>query len=391
MRQSALWIIAVTTALAPMSAIAQRESETSAFGPRSTFMVTGYGFVNAVSPEDHISSFAAGFNPIFLWKAQHRLFFEAEVEFELEEGTTNVGLEYGQVWWFASNYMIFGGGKFLSPTNNFVERLHPTWINKLPTMPLGVSGHGGGVPLIASTQIGVQARGGVPAGPIKLTYAVYVANGPRLNTEEEGIVDSTAVVEGGHEHEAMSPGTLNFSNTSDNNSDKAIGGHVAILPTPNLEIGYGFETAQVGDDDSEFEDVRSLSHSVDLTYINDTDVIKGRVDVRGQFVWLDVDNPNIDPLEYDNQSSAWYAQIAYQPARIANAIVSRIELVFRYDQIDLPEDAELNEDSSRITGGVNYWFTSSGVFKFAFERMTTEHEDGDLKENTVIGQMALGF
>lgn len=385
MRQFVLWAIVTSTLVAaPMHA---RSQGTSAIGPRSTFLVSGYGFVNAVDSDEHNSSFTAGFNPIFLWKAENKLLFEAELEFELENGATEVVLEYGQVWWLASNYLMFGAGKFLNPANNFMDRLHPTWINKLPTMPLGMSGHGG-VPLIASTHVGAQARGAFPVGSSKLTYSVYVANGPTLNSED---VHDDAGGEDGHAHGVTTPGTLNFGVAGDNNGDKGVGGRVAIQPIPELEVGYGVETAKVGDDGTVFEDVRYVNHSADLAYVRDTDAVKGQVDVRGQFVWLGVDNPNEHPLEFENESLAWYGQIAYQPTKTSNAIVSSTEIVFRYDQVDLPENAPISEDQSRFAVGVNYWFTASGVFKIAFESMKTEHEDGDETENTVIGQMTLGF
>lgn len=386
MRHLALWALATTVTLGAMPAYAQTEGA-SAFGPRSTFLVSGYGFVNAVNSHQRPSSFSVGFNPIFLWKAEDKLFFESELEVELQDGATEVGLEYAQLWWLAGNYVMFGGGKFLNPANYFMERLHPTWINKLPTMPLGMSGHSG-VSLIASTHVGAQVRGGIPIGPRKLTYTIYIANGPSLNAEDEH--DTTATV-GGHGHGAESPGTLNFSNTSDNNGDKAIGGRIAVFPLPELELGYGFESAAAGGSGTEFEEVRSINHVADLTYVRSSGAVQGLIDVRGQFVWLGVDNPNLHPLEFVNESWAWYGQIAYRPTKVAQAIISNTEIVFRYDQIDLPEGAPLNEDQSRIAVGLNYWFTPSGVFKFAYERTTTQHKDGDETQNTVIGQMTLGF
>jgi hypothetical protein len=387
MRHVALWVTAMTVTLGAIPAYAQTESA-SAFGPRNTFLVSGYGFANAVTSDQRASSFSVGFSPIFLWKAQDKLFFEGELEFELEDGATEVGLEYAQIWWLANNYLMFGAGKFLNPTNYFMERLHPTWINKLPTMPLGMSGHAT-VQLIASTQVGAQVRGGIPIGPTKLTYAVYFANGPNLNTEDEH--GDAAEEEGGHGHGASTPGTLNFSSGSDNNGDKAVGGRVAIQPLPELEIGYGIESAKVGGNDTEFKEIRSINHSADLNYVRSSDAVKGSIDVRGQFVWLGVDNPNLHPLEFENESSAWYGQFAYRPTKVTNAIVSNTEIVVRYDQIDLPASAPINEDQYRFAVGLDYWFTASGIFKLAFERITTRHEDGDETENVVIGQMTLGF
>ncbi len=401
MRPIVYWILATMIALGSTSAFAQSSGESSSFGPRNTFLVSGYAFVNAVNPEDGKSSFGTGFSPIFLWKSQDKLLFESELEFEQEDGATEVTLEYAQIWWLASDYLMLGAGKFLNPNNHFMERLHPTWINKLPTMPFGVSGHGG-VQLLAGTQLGAQLRGGMPLGSGKFTYSVYVSNGPSLNAEEDHEEDpamtsvpgpraSAASEEEEAGHGVSSPGTLNFSNTSDNNDDKAYGGRIAFLPVPELEVGYGFETAQAGDDGTEFSNVRTLNHSADLSYVRTSKALKGRVDLRGQFIFLDVDNPDAHPLEFENESVAWYGQVAFQPTNVGNSILSNTEIVFRYDQIDLPEDAPLNEDRSRISVGLGYWLTPSAVVKVAFEAVTTDHEDGDETLNTIIAQMTMGF
>tara|TARA_R110002094_G_scaffold175376_5_gene155796 strand:+ start:933 stop:1472 length:540 start_codon:yes stop_codon:yes gene_type:complete len=100
----------------------------------NAFYVTGYtstGFTNRVGED---SSFGATFAPIFLWKVGDNLFFEAELEVELEGAETEVGLEYAQLSYLVNDYLTVGVGKFLNPGNYFMERLHPSWINsKRPT------------------------------------------------------------------------------------------------------------------------------------------------------------------------------------------------------------------------------------------------------------------
>ena len=363
---------------------------------RTNFLVSGYGFVNFENEDGSPSNFESGFNPIFLWKLNDRIFFEGEVEFELEDGGTNVGLEYAQMFYVLNDYITVGGGKFMSPTNNFMERLHPTWINKLPTMPLGLSGHGG-VPLLASTQIGVQARGGIDAGSGKFTYAVYVSNGPTLNVETTP--DTLAVLgknaqegeEEGHGHGVSANGTLNFSNTSDNNDNKAVGARISFIPFAQLEVGFGIESAAVGAKDTPFSDVKALTNTVDLALTRDLSFLKGRIDLRGQYVWLNIDNPDTHPLEFENKSTAGYAQLAYRPADVESEFLKNIELVARFDRLDLPEAAPLNIDQERVSLGLNYWVAPSTVFKIAYESKTLTHEDEEETENVLIGQFSIGF
>jgi len=374
--------------------------------PSHKFLLSGYGFTNLEKEENGDAQFEVGFNPIFLWSINNQILFESELEFELEDNSTVVALEYAQILYIANAYMTFGVGKFLSPNNIFSERFHPAWINKLPNMPLGLSSHGS-AQLLSGTQVGLQIRGGIPAGSMKFVYAVYVSNGPALNTEEEihdttglpksnnsGSSFSTITSEGGGEegdHGVAATGTLSFANIPDNNSDKGIGGRIGFLPVPELEIGYGLETARVGTDDTEFSGVRSFNNVVDLSYVQDLKSLSGRIDIRSQLTWLNVDNPGIDHLNYDNKSTAWYAQLAYQPYYVESSFLKNIELVARYDQIDLPEEAELNIDQKRITVGLNYWLNHSTVFKFAYGNTTSQHEDKSESESTFIFQLAMGF
>jgi hypothetical protein len=356
--------------------------------PSHKFLLSGYGFTNLEIEGDNSAQFEIGFSPIFLWSINNNILFESELEFELEDNSTGVVLEYAQIMYIANAYMTFGAGKFLSPNNIFSERYHPSWINKLPNMPLGLSAHSG-AQLVAGTQVGLQVRSGIPVGSTKFVYALYVSNGPALNIDE---VDEDPHVEGEEEGEHHGvTGPLSFSNIPDNNSDKAIGGRIGFLPVPELEIGYGFETARVGTDDTEFSDVRSFNNVVDLSYVQDIKSLAGRFDVRSQFTWLNVDNPGIDHLNYENNSTAWYAQLAYQPYYIESSFLQSLEFVVRYDQLDLPEGAELNIDKKRIAGGVNYWINHSTVLKFAYESTTSEHEEGNETESAFIVQVAMGF
>ncbi|MCZ6765925.1 MAG: hypothetical protein O7D32_03250 [bacterium] len=362
-------------------AFAQDSRSGTSFTDQSKFMLAGFGFVNAVDQKGEISSFQMGFNPILLWQPSRKFFFESELEFAIEEGVTEVTLEYAQLLFLANRYVTFGGGKFLNPTNVFMERLHPAWINKFPDMPFGLGGHSG-VPILASTQVGVQARGGISMGSIRFGYAAYMSNGPSIVVEEEAGE--------GHAHGSAGVGTANFNNTSDNNGDKAFGGRVAVLPWRTLEIGYGFETAAVGDASTEFKDVRSRNNVVDLNYVDDLSFLRGRLDVRGQVVWLDIDNPDVHPLEFDNSSVAGYGQLAFRPG-IGKAFVQNFEFVARYDFQDLPSQVEENVDVERISLGLNYWFSPAGVLKMAVENITRKEMLGDENDYRVVGQFSLGF
>ncbi|HJX25937.1 MAG TPA: hypothetical protein VJ252_07250, partial [Chthoniobacterales bacterium] len=100
------------------------------------FLLAGYGTAGFTARSGEDPFFDAAFNGIFLWKLTDRLFFEGELEFEFENGETTTNLEIAQASYLLNDYMTIGVGRFLNPTNYFVERQHMNWVNKFPDKPL---------------------------------------------------------------------------------------------------------------------------------------------------------------------------------------------------------------------------------------------------------------
>lgn len=355
--------------------------------PRTGVMISGYATVDFESIDGSDSTFGAKFAPILLVKQGDNLLFEGELEFELEDSETEANLEYAQILWLANDYLTIGAGKFLNPMNYFSERIHPGWINKLPNAPLPF-GHGGA--LMAGAQLGVQARGGVPVGDMRLSYAVYLSNGPSIVIEEEDDDDGDGHGEEEEEegHGALRNGSLDFDNFDDRNNNLAVGGRIGFSPIPGLEIGYGIEFAQVTPSDSEFDDIDALTQSIDFSYVRSSDALRGIIDARGQFVWVDIDNPHMEPLDFNNESSGGYVQIAYRPLNVNNEFLRNLEPVCRYDWLDLPSGYP---DQSRFTIGLNYWLNASTVIKAAVEFREEDDEHGTENYTGFRVQAAMGF
>jgi hypothetical protein len=267
----------------------------------------------------------AEFNPLFVWKLGDKLLFESELEITLQNGDTHVELATAEMSYVLNDYMTIGAGKFLNPMNYFDERLHPQWINKLPDRPLAV--HDG---LLPESELGRQVRGVIPIGPTKLEYAAFVANAPDLVTTPSSPPDLSDV------------GTLDFDNFSNHGGHIAVGGRLGLLPIPGLGIGYGFQTASVGSGKSS---VRALLQSVDFSYVRDSDLLKGLLNLHAQWVWSNVGRKVYDPdgsqgfgpLTFNNNRNGGYAQISYRPTKLANSFLRRLEPVFRFDILSKPE------------------------------------------------------
>lgn len=337
------------------------------------FLLTGYTFGGFEAADGEDSTFSAGFSPIFLWKLSDDLFVEGELEVELEGDEAEFGLEFAQMSYVINDNLTFGMGKFLNPANPFAERLHPAWINKLPDKPLAFSEYR----MQASALLGAQLHGVSEIGSQKLTYAVYVSNGP-------SVVDD----------DPSGFGTLEFSNYEDLNDNKAVGGRLACFLLPELEVGYSAEFSQVTPTGSDAADADALIQSVDLNYV--TDVAMGTLDVRGQWVLSSVDDVTYDPsgaqgfgpATLDNDRNGGYVQVAYRPSEFESAFLRDVEGVVRYDTVDLPAGAPEGGDRSRVTFGMNYWLSPSSVFKLA---LRLDDRDGGGDSDAVLFQWATGF
>lgn len=346
----------------------------NSFEPSKTqFMLRGYGHTgfDYLSSGDETESTFVGsaFAPIFLYKHSDRLMFEAELEFELEGNGLKTGLEYADVMYVLNDNMTIRAGKFLLPFGTFMERLHPAWINRLPTRPLGF-GHDGIAP---SSGIGVELRGAFDLGGPRMTYSAYITNGPRLNDGSE---------------EPEEAGLLMFSNYEDMNLSKAIGGRIGVLPFADSSVELGvsaYTTNGTGDHDSEYEDVGAFLYALDFSLVKQIPELGGIFDVKAQFNSSNVDTAtylemhedgDVEAYSFDNQSNSFYSQLSYRPTMSESSFIKNLELVARYSDFNAPEGAEWEEKSTQYAFGLNYWLTWRSVVKLSYQTMQTEGGHG---------------
>lgn len=399
-------------------------------------LLSGYADAGFTDRKGENSSFSASFNPLFLWKLNDRLLFEGEVELGLEGSATDVGLEYAQTSYLLNDHLTLGVGKFLTPFGTFSERLHPTWINKLPDAPLTLQHHGGIAPM---TSLGAQLRGGLAAGRSKFNYSFYVSNGPRLNVGDGGFTPTAdddhddeaahedAAVDDDHDevgglsalsqirltsadhedegdeqsdeeigHDAAGLGSLDFENYENFGDNKAVGGRFGYLPIPELEVAYSFQYARMDAQGTSQDQANALLQAVDLSYIRDSERLRGTLDLRTQWMWSLVDDLTYvsdgEPIFFENDQQGGYMQVAYRPSKLDHRFLKNYEGVVRWDLIDQPGGAPGEIDQERWTFGLNYWFNPNTVVKAAYQ--FGEREDGHGDEQSFHGvllQAAMGF
>lgn len=322
---------------------------------RSGFQLTGYaslGYSDAASEDSTFD--AVKFAPILQYGYSDILQFDAEIEFEIEaDGETEIALEYAAANLFLNDYMALVMGKFLSPIGQFRQNYHPSWINKLPSEPVGF-GHDGAAPI---ANVGAALRGGLPkVFGIRHNYTLYVSNAPTLS-------DNDGEVEIGTE-----------GSTSSNSTPLNIGGRYAIDPISGMEVGVSGAYGQIAELNATGDHLRSRDYRVygaDITYN-----ITG-FDLRGEYVAQDIDDDPASLIE-GGIWEAWYVQAAYQISAV------HLEPVIRYGAYTNPD-----LDRKQTAVGLNYLFANNIIAKIAYEFNNVK--DSTENDDRFLAQFAFGF
>ncbi len=337
----------------------------------------GFATVNYQDRQNTDSTFGGMIAPILLWKPTDRLFFEAEVHIALGETESHLDLGYAHLSYLVNDYLTVGAGKFLLPFGTFQERLHPSWINKLPTAPMATG-------LLGESGLGVQARGGMSIGSSKINYVVYYINGPSFQETRQ------------------LAGSLAFNRNADNNNSKSFGGRFGFLPIPEMELGVSLLRGRVGNSGSANNKVDSLAVGVDFAYAREFEAIKGRLDLRGEFTWVDTDDVifagPFNAFTFDNKRHGWYVQAAYRPTLMDVKLGDQIELknlefIIRYDSVRKPGPSKqgfdrAGIDRNQITLGLDYWIKPNVVLKTAY---VFDNAHGDRDQDGFFVQLGIGF
>ena len=148
-------------------------------------------------------------------------------------------------------------------------------------------------------------------------------------------------------------------------------------------------------------------YAVDLSLTKNIGFLKGVVDIKAQWNWINVDNANylangehddegeehLDEHEdglaqeytFDNKSQAYFGRISFRPSFVGNSFLRNLEFVGRHSATKLPAGALWGKDERRLTIGVNYWLDWRTVLKVAYQFVSDspheENEHGDQHSN----------
>jgi len=381
----------------PGLAGAQVASDRGAFDAleQGRFAFAGYGDVTYVDPDGGDSAFKSKVAPIALIQLNEKIHIEIEVEISVDEdGETETELEYGNIHYFMADSTVLTAGKFLLPFGQFGPNLHPSWINKLPSVPLVYGGHGGNgiatplMPILSDNGAGFQQTFVFGNGS-RLFFDGYVVNGPSiakhdeaadddhdefedvLDEHDEEAADDDHAEEEGHA-DSLFP-EVDFEATSgDNNNDKAFGGRLAYAWLPEFELGLSYYSGAYDDDG----DLDFTAYGVDLNYVSTY------FTVRGEYIDTETEAFDDDGAKEDFERDGWYLQGSWYLKQTGIAFLAPVEVVIQRSEINKFDGAE------RWAFGLNYWLTPNAVFKLSIDE--TELDNGE-DETRFIAQIAYGF
>jgi len=327
---------------------------------KSGFQLAGYSSFDWADTQGEDNEFnGVKFAPIFLYQYGQLFQFEGEVEMKVkDDGTTDTELEYATGTLFLNDYMGLQMGKFMSPLGQFVQNLHPSWINKLPSTPVGF-GHDGAAP---TSNVGVALRGGLPKiANIRSNYALFISNAPTFGVADDGDIGIDA-----------------SGKTTSSDVSKTWGGRFAVDPLSGMEVGISGATGKAAEE-LVFGDTIARDYDVfgiDLMYnINS-------IDVKAEYIQQKIGENILSPLK-GGTWRAWYAQLSYQFSSL------KIEPVLRYSDYHNPE-----QERNQWALGLNYLFANNVIAKLAYE-YNTDEDDGAVNSsannNRVLAQFAFGF
>jgi hypothetical protein len=337
------------------------------------FTMAGDAEVQFGRSQGQHSTFAlADFAPIFLFRANDNVLFEAGFDVTLQNNTdqngnraagssTAVDLSFAQLDYLYNDYVTLVAGDMVLPLGTYSERA-AGWLNKIPDDPLVRD-------LLPGSGVGVQLRGAVPVGQSgqMITYSVYGANGPS-SSSTNGTANAGELDLGG-----------NVGDTPNWHANPSAGGRIGWFypwkPHYDIELGVSGQSGEWSDSGNRLWSAAVLDAAIHISPY---------FEVKGEYIntWAQTDDAGtIHP------DGGW-VQAGYKLAglNLDLPVVNDIELVSRYDAMNDGQGTK----TDRVTAGFVYYLTNTLLFEGDYEWL---HSRGPaaLPSNELVIQLSYGF
>jgi len=321
------------------------------------FVITGDAEVQFGKTQGQHSAFTlADFAPIFLFRANDNILFEAGFDVRLQNGsvtllngqtgnsgsTTTINLSFATLDYNLNDYVTVVAGDMLLPLGTYAER-SAGWLNKIPDDPLPRS-------VLPSSGVGAQLRGGIPIGQTgqQVNYSFYVANGPG---SVDGSGNATFVDSSGSVLPNLDFGNVGIQsngNRGNLHGDPGGGGRIGwffpLKPHYDLELGVSGQTGPWNNKGNRLWSAAVVDAALHITPY---------FELKGEYIntWVETnDRGTLSPR-------GWWIQGGYKLAglNLNLPFINNVELVSRFDRVD----DGLGTRSHRETIGYVYYLTNT--------------------------------
>ncbi len=383
-----------TNAVEKAEAAAQAQPAALPSGPSAThaFQVVGDAETVFGRIQGQHSGFGfADFAPIFLFRANDNVLFEAGFDFTLANNApASAGTAYGfdlsfaNLDYFYNDYITVVAGNMLLPLGTYSER-SAGWLNKMPDNPMPRG-------LLPANGIGLQLRGSVPIGNEgqMVTYSAYGVNGP---SSVDGTGNSGALDLGGNvgflsaattlprQYGYGLPGTT-FSTVGNLHSNPSGGGRVGWFfpwkPHYDVELGLSGQSGEWND----------LGNLWSALVVDAAVHVSPSVEIKGEYINTWVETTDLGTI----RPNGWWVQGGYKLSglNLDWPLINNIELVGRYDRSkDGLAPATTND---RYTAGFVYYFSNTLLFEGDYEWLHNTGPGADMfPGNEMLFQVSYGF
>ncbi|HWB59227.1 MAG TPA: porin, partial [Chthoniobacteraceae bacterium] len=335
----------------------------------------------------HSSFTLADFAPVFLYRANDNILFEAGFDINLQNGgvtlangqtgnlgtQTSVTLTFAQLDYTLNDYVTIVAGEMLLPLGTYTER-NAGWLNKIPDDPLARS-------VLPESGAGVQLRGAIPVGKTgdAFSYSVYGVNGPG---SVDGSGNSTYTDSNGNVMPNLDLGgnigiTSNGNNANLNNNPSG-GGRLAYFkpfkPHYDVEAGISGQTGEWDNSGDRWS-----------AFVFDAAVhLSPNFEVKGEYINSWVGTTDIGTY----QPHGWWIQGGYKLAglNLEMPYINNVELVSRYDTLD----DGLGTKTQRATAGFIYYFTDTLLLEGDYEWLHSRGPNA-MPDSGFVLQLSYGF
>lgn len=363
-------------------------------GPGATHNFTMVGDAETVFGriQGQHSAFAqADFAPIFLYRANDNVLFEAGFDFLLSNNApTGAGTAYGFDLSFATidylinDYATLVAGNMLLPLGTYSER-SAGWLNKFPDNPLPRG-------LLPGNGLGAQLRGAVPVGDggQMLTYSAYGVNGPSSvdGTGNSGSLDlggNVGMLSGAttfpRQYGYGLPGTT-FSSLGNLHSNPSGGGRfgwfIPWKPHYDLELGVSGQSGEWND----------LGNNWSAVVLDAALHVSPYVEIKGEYINTWVDTSDLGTI----RPNGWWVQAGYKLSglNLDLPLINNVEVVGRYDRSN--DALTPSTKTDRYTAGFVYYFSNTLLFEGDYEWLHSAGPNANIfPSNELLFQLSYGF